>query len=598
MNTIIKMLSVLTLPERKSGMLLLFLTIIMALFEVVGVASIMPFLAVLTNPDLIQTNTFLKKLYESVSPFGINNSKDFLFFLGLVVFILLILALTMRSLTVYLQINFVLMREHSISKRLTKLYLSQDYSWFLNQNSADLGKTILSEVGNFIGNGLLPLTIFISQATVTIALVTLLVIIDPLIAAYTGVFFSLVYGLILLITGGRLKRLGASSVQANKDRYTAINEAFGTIKVIKAGGWEETFTNRYSKASRTYAESYATARIIEQTPRFLIEGLVFGGMLMIILFAMKKSDNLSSILPIIAVYTFASYRLLPAMQQIYAALSQLRFVNASVETIYNNLNSLKLKKEIILKENPIHLQNSIILSKISYTYPNAKKKSLTDIDLNIPLGNKIAFVGSTGSGKTTLVDIISGLLIPQQGSLIIDKDIINRSNLRLWQNSIGYVSQDIVLTDDTISSNIAFGLEIDKIDQKQVEYVAKIANIHEFIINDIPKGYAAKVGERGMRLSGGQRQRIGIARALYRKPKILILDEATSALDNLTEKTVMESIGQFSHKVTVIIIAHSLITTKHCDRIYFLESGKLINEGTYDSLKINDEKFRKMANIK
>tara|TARA_B100000161_G_C33470087_1_gene377585 strand:- start:29 stop:892 length:864 start_codon:yes stop_codon:yes gene_type:complete len=283
---------------------------------------------------------------------------------------------------------------------------------------------------------------------------------------------------------------------------------------------------------------------------------------------------------------------MPAAQNIYASFSQITFTGPSIEKLYtdiNNLNPVNLDQD----ESILPLNKKISLKNICYSYPNASRTALKNINLNIFVKNTIGLVGATGSGKTTIVDIILGLLEAQKGTLEIDGKIINKQNSKSWQRSIGYVPQHIYLSDDTIAANIAFGQEPKDIHDEEIQKVSKIANLHEFVMNELPNQYQTTIGERGVRLSGGQRQRIGIARALYFNPQVLILDEATSALDNLTEKQVMDAVNNLSKHKTIIMIAHRLSTVKNCDRIFLFEKGELKNEGTFEELINKNENFKK-----
>ena len=274
---------------------------------------------------------------------------------------------------------------------------------------------------------------------------------------------------------------------------------------------------------------------------------------------MAKTGEIDLALPILSLYAFAGYRLLPAIQQIYSAFTQLSFVRPSVESLYNDLKKFR-KHNINQDQNNFLFNKAISLKNISYEYPNAPRTSLKDVSLNISVGTTVGIVGATGSGKTTMVDIILGLLESQKGFLEIDGQVITKKNVRSWQRIIGYVPQSIYLTDDTIAANIAFGVDPKSIDLQNIEKVSKIANLHQFVIDELPNKYQTTIGEHGVRLSGGQRQRIGIARALYHNPKLLILDEATNALDNITEKAVMEKISSIKENLTIIMIAHRLST--------------------------------------
>jgi ABC-type multidrug transport system fused ATPase/permease subunit len=309
---------------------------------------------------------------------------------------------------------------------------------------------------------------------------------------------------------------------------------------------------------------------------------------------MKKSVDFTDILPVLALYTFAGYRLMPSIQNVYAAISTLRYAQPGINALYDDTKSLSLlnktKNKTILQFN-----KSINLKHIHFQYFEASRTALKDININISANSTVGLVGATGSGKTTLVDIVLGLLEPYKGSLEVDGEIINENNRRNWQQSIGYVPQFIYLSDDTVEANIAFGVDPKDINKDAILSVAKIANLHEFFINELPKKYETYVGERGVRLSGGQRQRIGIARALYHNPKLLILDEATSSLDNLTEKVVMEAIHNLGNKITIILIAHRLSTVKKCDKIILLDNGQVKDEGTFEKLFKTNEQFKKSA---
>ena len=298
---------------------------------------------------------------------------------------------------------------------------------------------------------------------------------------------------------------------------------------------------------------------------------------------MALVGNFNNSLPIISLYVFAGYRLMPAVQQIYSSLTQLTFVSPSVDKLYYDLKNLKSYNKN-QEENILTFNNEINLNHIYYNYPNTSRTTLRDISLTIPAKSTVGFIGSTGCGKTTTVDIILGLLCPQKGTLKVDGKVITEQNSRAWQRLIGYVPQHIYLSDDSVMANIAFGIEPKNINQDMIIEASKIANLHKFVTDELPNNYQTSIGENGVRLSGGQRQRIGIARALYHNPRVLILDEATSALDNQTEQEVMDAIFNYSKDITIILIAHRLNTVKNCDIVYKLEKGKIIDQGSFDEL--------------
>ena len=558
-------------------------------------ASILPFMAVLANPELVQTNSALNFAFNLSRHIGIHAPEQFLFALGLMVFVLLVTSLGFKALTTYAQTRFALMREYSISKRLVEGYLYQPYSWFLSRHSADLGKTILSEVGMVIGGGMIPLMTLIAQSAVALALLILLIIVDPLLALSVGVVMGLAYAGIYAFMSGWLKLLGQARIDANQERFTAVSEAFGAAKEVKVGGLEQVYIQRFAKPAEIYAKGQATAQVINQLPRFALEAIAFGGMLLVILYLMAKSGGFAAALPIIALYAYAGYRLMPALQNIYGAFTKMRFHSPGIDALHQELSNLQAADDRSDPITPLLFSQAITLNHLSYRYPNAPEPALKGIDLSILAHGTVGFVGATGSGKTTMVDVILGLLEPQEGALKIDGQPITAANRRQWQRAIGYVPQHIYLADESVAANIALGVDARNIDQLAVERVAKIANLHDFVVDDLPQGYATTVGERGVRLSGGQRQRIGIARALYHNPQVLILDEATSALDNLTEKVVMEALNNLGHDITIILVAHRLSTVRRCDQIYLMERGKVKVQGTFEELTKTNERFRVLA---
>jgi ABC-type multidrug transport system fused ATPase/permease subunit len=590
-----KMFELLSLKEKKRALLLLILTFTMAILDMLGVASILPFISVLSNPKIIETNIYLLKIYNLSSAIGVNSSQKFIFLLGIVVFVLLIFSLIIRIVTIYFQTRFALMREYSISKLLLECYLHQPYIWFLNRNSADFGKIILSEVIRVIEGVFIPMINIISQSFVALAILALLILVNPVLSFIIGLTIILSYLIIFNFVKKSITRFGNIRFQKNTERFLIISEAFSATKEVKVGGLEQEYVNRFSKPAKIYANNQSLDHVMSQIPRYFLEGIAFGGLIILVLTLMLQGDSFDKIVPIIALYAFAGYRLMPAIQQVYASSAQLRFSQPALDLLHKDLINLQYSKQTSNNINVIPLTKSVILNNVSFSYPNSKKLSLKNINLIIPAFTKVGIVGVTGSGKTTLVDLILGLLDATQGTLSVDKNEIKNDNKRSWQKSIGYVPQQIYLSDASVAANIAFGIDIKNIDQKSLEKAAKIANLHDFIINELPKGYNTIIGERGVRLSGGQRQRIGIARALYHQPQIFILDEATNALDNITEQAIMDAINNLGNKITIILITHRLKTIKNCDTIFFMEKGSIIKHGNYNALLQNCEQFRKMT---
>tara|TARA_A100001015_G_scaffold313637_1_gene421322 strand:+ start:312 stop:2081 length:1770 start_codon:yes stop_codon:yes gene_type:complete len=589
MQTIKKIFSFLTNNERKRAGLLFILILVMSLIEMIGVASILPFMTVLTNPALIDTNFILIIMFNFSNFFGVENKEDFIFALGVLVFVMLIISLIFKAFTTYAVVRFVQMREYSIGRRVLEGYLHQPYSWFLSRHSADLGKTILSEVQQIILLGMRPLMESIAQFMVIVAIISLLFVVDAKLTIITGIVLSGAYLIVFFIVRNYLNILGNKRLKNNQLRFTIINEAFGASKEVKIGGLENSYINRFSSSAQVFARTQASWVVIAQLPRFILEAIAFGGILLIILFTLARTGNFNSAIPLLSLYVYAGYRIMPAMQKVYEGFTQLTFIRPSVNKLYEDIQSLK-DFENTKNQSTISFQKKITLKNVDYSYPNSTKKILNNINLTITSKSTIGLVGITGSGKTTIVDIILGLLEPSKGSLEVDGKIISAQNSRSWQRIIGYVPQQINLVDDTVAANIAFGIDFKDMKQEEIEKASKIANLHDFVIKDLPNQYRTIIGERGVRLSGGQRQRIAIARALYHNPKLLILDEATSALDNQTEKAVMDAINNLNKNITIIVVAHRLNTIKKCDKIYQIEHGELNKEKTYDEF-MNDIKI-------
>ena len=583
MQTVKKILFLLTSSEIKKAILLLIMILVMALLDMLGVASILPFMAVLSSPEIVETNAIYNEMFEISKNFGVENAQHFIFGLGVLLFILLVSSISFKALTLYVQVRFVQMRQYSLSKRLVERYLNQPYSWFLNRNSAELGKTILTEVNQVIGSGVRPLLDLIAGIFVTIAIIGLLVITNTKISMIIGFSLIFAYSIVLMISRKYLHKFGDQRLKANELRFISVSEAFGAAKEIKIGGLEKIYLKRFSDPAHIFARAITKASIFAEFPRFVFEIIAFGGILLVTLYLMTQTGNFSDVLPILSLFVFAGYRLMPALQKIYASIATLTYIGPSLDKLYDDIKKLK-KTDQHQYQNTLSINKSITLKNIHFNYPNTTRTALKNINISIPVKSTVALVGATGSGKTTIVDIILGLLEAQKGNLEVDGQIITKQNLRAWQQSIGYVPQNIFLADDTIAANIALGVETKDINQLALEKASKIANLHEFVVSELPKKYQTSVGERGVRLSGGQRQRIGIARALYHDPQVLILDEATSALDNQTEKAVMDAINNLGKEITIILIAHRLNTVKNCDIIFKLENGRLIDQGNFEEI--------------
>ena len=583
MFTLQRLLNLLSTKEKKDALLLLFMVLIMAILDLIGIASIMPFIFILTNPDIIESNQILFQIYNFSKKYGVTSSDDFLIIMGITVFLLLLFSLFFKSITFHTQIRFSLMREYTIGKRLVDIYLSQEYSWFLNKNSSTLGKNILSEVDHIITHGIQPMIHFFVQLIVVFSILLFLIMINTLVALSSLIILGLSYTFIYLFIRKLLNDIGKKRVKFNEKRYSVVNESFGGIKEVKFNRLENFYLEKFSNSAEKFSKFHALGGTLWQIPRYFVEAIAFGGIILSILYFMSWGKDFNSILPIIVVYAVAGYRLMPALNLIYIAITKLKLVGPTLDIVHNHLR-LKKSQQRYEIDNKFIYKKSLNLINIEYKYPESEKPVLRNINIIIPAKSKIGIIGPTGSGKTTLVDIILGILKAQKGVIEVDEKIIDNNNISSWQNLIGYVPQFIYLSDDSIAANIAYGSYKSDFDQEKIENVARISQIHDFITNQLPDKYETNVGERGVRLSGGQRQRIGLARALYRNPKIIVLDEATSALDSMTENDVLRAIDENNLDTTIIAIAHRLSTIKNYDQIYYLEDGEIKAKGTYKYL--------------
>lgn len=586
-----KILALLTPKEKRRGAVVMVMVIIMACLETAGVASVMPFLSVLGNPEVVQTNPVLATVYET---FGFQNVDRFLLALGIAAFVLIVFSAAFRTLTYYAMNRFIEMRRHSISKRLLETYLRQPYEFFLDRHSGDMAKSILSEVDQLVQNVFRPGMKMVAYGVVALALTMFLVAVDPIISIAVASVIGGVYGVIFLAVRGLLGRVGRRRREANRERFEAAGEALGGIKDIKLLGREHAYLKRFETPSTLQASAQATNQTLAQVPKFAIEAVAFGGMIVLSTVLMVshggvESDGLGSVLPILGLYAFAGYKMLPAAQHVYTGMAKLRFGRAAVDGIYDDLMNrsdlAQLHKKTPKALQPVH---AVELHELSYAYPNQDRYALKDISLTIPVGSSLGIIGPSGSGKTTLVDVLLGLLKPTYGKIVVDGQAVTAADLRAWQQALGYVPQDIFLTDSTVSENIALGVPLSEIDSATIERCARMAQVHDFIATELPHGYQTEVGERGVRLSGGQRQRIGIARALYHDPEILVLDEATSALDTVTETAVMKAIESLSRQKTVILIAHRISTVETCDQVAVIDAGQVIERGNFSQIKWED----------
>ncbi|MDO8488943.1 MAG: ABC transporter ATP-binding protein [Candidatus Omnitrophota bacterium] len=591
-----KILTLLNLGESKKLFWLLGAIIFMGLLDMVGVASIFPFLSVISNPGLIQSSSKLRYLYQH---FHFQNQEVFLVALGIASFLLLFIGNIVHALTNMSIVRFTATKRYIISRQLLSQYLYEPYAFFLNRNSAELTSYLMSDVSHVVTGVLNPFMQIIGRSISAFLILVVLCMVNPWVVLWVMGGAGLGYSAIYMFARNKLFMVGQIHSVHSKKMYKVLNESFGGIKDIKLMAKEGSFLSRFLNPSREIINCLCWRALIETFPRYAFETIVFGSILIVMCFSVIKGQAPQALIPIVGLYALAALRLMPALQQIYQETAYIRTNLPALDVVYKDFVDCTGWKIASTQAagKALPLIDRITLRQVSFQYFKAQDPVLSGFNLEIKANTIVGLVGGSGAGKTTVVDIILGLLRPGQGDLLVDGQKIGEDNLRHWQAGIGYVPQQIYLCDDTVARNIAFGVSDDRIDHQLIRHAAELANIHDFIMNELPQGYETEVGERGVRLSGGQRQRIGIARALYHDPTLLVFDEATSALDGITEDIVLEAINNFAHKKTIILIAHRLSTVRGADVIYMLEQGRVVAQGTYEQLLKDNETFGKMAKV-
>jgi len=600
LNTLIELYSLLAPQLKRRLIILQFFVLIMSALEVIGVLSIGPFMALVSNPAQIEGEGMLAKLYLwSDAP----DPNHFLLWAGAASLIALTVSTvmsmyTLRKLTIYGQ----LIGDY-IGNQLYIHYLNQSWIFHTVNNSSYLTSKISHEASRVSTGIINPFLHLSAKFIMSIIMSIAMFLYNPMVTLIGIVVFSLSYALIYKVVKNQLSLNGNNITKYQAIKFKLLAEGIGGIKDIILMGRQQRFVDRFHTAS--FEASIATGRnhFLSMVPRYAVELVFYGAVIVLILYLTSANKGeTSNLLAALSFYALATMKLLPAFQQIYYSTAQIKASLPAYVNIKNDLKSrqtkLKLIEDLAIEANSNinSPKKSIQLKNVKFKYIGTDNFALNGISICIPVKKMIGIVGSSGSGKTTAIDVLMGLIAPDEGHLLIDEIKIDQSNMLHWRKKIGYVSQSIYLSDSTVRENIAFGLAKDEINEQKLLNAVNKAQLKELIAK-LPYGIETTVGERGVQLSGGERQRIGIARALYNEAEVLVFDEATSALDGVTEKLVMDAVHETGRDKTIILVAHRLTTVKKCDWIYMLDKGRIIDEGTYDSLLENNKVFRSMSNI-
>jgi HlyD family secretion protein len=578
-----QLFNLLTPEQRKSFYGLQFLIVLMSFFEVVGIVSIIPFMSLVGDMSQLENGSMIAQVYTAS---GILSPSLFVIVLGFGVLFMLLLSAGICMFTIWRISMFGAKVGEQISARLFRYYIYKDWLFHTSGSNAKMTKKITKESSRVSSGIIIPLLTMNSRIVFTLAIVIGFFAHDPVVGIIGFTVFSLAYLLLFKLVRVRLHVNGQNVSRENERRYSLINMTLGGIKEILVSGRQQYFTNLFDESQKNLAYSNGANRSYSQVPKFVIELLAFGTMIILLLYLLSVHEgSLGLILPIITVYALATFKLLPALQQIYVSVVAIRGSLSAFESIQRDLtNSLEMEHNHVKKDtNYLKLKEHISLKDIEFTYPKKNKPALKKINMLLPAKSMTAIVGGSGYGKSTLINIILGLLVPQKGQIMIDDKALNKTNIRYWQNNIGFVSQNIFLSEGTIAQNIAFGIPDDQINHKQVLKCIELAYLSN-LINRFELGINTKVGDNGAKISGGERQRMAIARALYHNPDILIFDEPTSSLDGVTEEIILDTIEELKKEKTIIMIAHRLKAINRCDRIYVVDNGQIVGHGTYQEL--------------
>lgn len=553
------------------------LSLAQALFQVIGITSIFPFLAIAADPERIRRSHFGTQFLSLFPPM---EDRQLLLVAGIIAIVALLLSNVVNLLSEYARTRYAQNFAHWLRVRLLRRMASQPYTYFLQRNSGDLLKKVMGDVMNYASGVLLPLLDTVARVLTAVLLLATLFLVQPVIAVGAAVILGGFYAITFQLLTRKRREVDESLNIHVTGSYREAHQMLGGIKPVKVHRAEEHFLSRFAAHSAIMARMFARTPIFANSARYFVEPLAFGGLVAAVLVLAARGRDFSDILPNLGVMALAGYRLLPSLQLVYAQLTQVSTMRHAVDEVYDEFVAAEtdasvasvISAEPVPLANPLRWNNAITLHEVSFHYPGLSRPAVDGLSFVIPKNTSVGVIGPTGSGKSTLVDLLLGLYCPTSGEILIDGERLTSLNAPAWQASIGYVPQDIFLIDDTIARNIAFGLRDEKIDPARLREACAMAQILDFIELELPDGFQSKVGERGIRLSGGQRQRIGLARALYHRPSLLILDEATSALDVATEAKLLEAIGSLTGKLTMIVAAHRLSAVANCDQVIDLAS--------------------------
>ncbi len=566
--------------------------------DLLSVISIFPFMALLGDVDSLPKTGKLLWVFDALEKFNFENEKIFLLCAS---FSVILTANVVKLCVVKFQLSFCARINQKLNWRLVSKYISMPYDWHLQKNSSEIGKNLLTEIDQVVYGGILPLSVMFSSSISALAILAFLTFMDLAVALSIMAFFGTAFSFFVYLTRRPLRRIGEARFTANEKRFQVLNDTFVGIKEVKLSrnaGW---FLSQYSPALWTYIHNHARANFIKQIPRFMLEVIAIGAMMLVILYFISKGRPFIEVVPTVAVYAYAGYRLLPYFHAIYGANAGIQFSRASVDAVYHDVNPEKPPAQFFQpsfrprKLGLIEFESTIKIDDLTFSYNHAAEPSLSNVNLTLRKGTSVGVVGVTGSGKSTLIDCVVGLLPVKDGMVKVDNVCVSLENCEEWQRNIGYVSQSVFVFDDTIKNNIVFGVSDKEIDSHLLEKIIRLVRLENVVNGLVNDNAEATIGDRGVRLSGGQLQRVGIARALYKCSDLLVLDEATSALDAITESELIAGIKKEFPQLTVLLVTHNTDLVKDCEEVIVLDEGVVTARGNYETLLNDSPIFQSLA---
>ncbi len=569
--------------------------LVAAVIEVAGIGMIPAFVSIVADPQMVLQYGPAEKLLAFL---GIETARELLIWGGAALVLVFVIKNMYITLFYYVESRYAYSRLYRLSHRLMSSYMQAPYTFHLQRNTADLLRNSSSEVRLLIQQVIKPTLEMAKESVMALTIILFLLIMEPMITLIVFLLLGSSVGGFLMLTQKRVKGYGREEQEHRRGLIKALNQGVGGIKDARVLNREAEFIEKFRYAAYRSSILLTKKFFLSKIPKPIVETIAVGGIMLIAVMMVVQGRPVTTIIPVLTLFVMATVRLMPAIQTFTKAMTKLRYNVVVIDPIYNDIRELADYRKRFLadrkKGERLKMNESIEIRDIHYNYPNSNEQALRGVSLTIPRGQSIAFTGASGAGKTTIVDLLLGLLEPEKGEILVDGKNIHE-HLSAWQRNIGYIPQFIFLSDETLRCNVAFGVPEKEIDDEKVWHALQLAQLGE-LIERMPEKLETMIGERGVRLSGGQRQRIGIARALYHDPQVLVMDEATSALDNVTEKQIIGAIERLKGERTIITIAHRLTTVMNCDQIYFMDEGRIVSEGTYDELIEQNDSFRVLAN--